>query len=95
MLPPNNTYGNIGRNTLIGAGFVNLDVNFKKDFAFNESRKLEFTGGVFNLFNHPSFGIPLNTAFNGTTRNRETTAGQVRDTKTDAREWQFGLKFVF
>jgi outer membrane receptor protein involved in Fe transport len=97
VLPPANTYGNSGRNILIGPGFVNFDLNFKKEFGlgWGEGRKLEFSGGLFNLFNHPAFGIPLNTIFNGTTRNRESTVGQIRDTKTDARELQLGLKLVF
>jgi len=91
-------YGNAGRNIIIGPGFANLDISFKKStpIGLGEGSMLQFHGDFFNLLNHPSFGRPtaaiLQNAGNG---NPFTGGGQITRTASFARQIQFGLKLIF
>jgi outer membrane receptor protein involved in Fe transport len=88
-LPPVNTRGTLGRNTLIGPGSVNVDASLGKSFALGESRSLLFRAEVFNLPNHPNFAVPSGQiAFT-------PTAGRITSTVTTSRQIQLGLKFTF
>jgi hypothetical protein len=48
----------LGRNTLIGPGFVNFDMGFGKSFKITERLVLQFQGNFFNVFNRPNFQNP-------------------------------------
>ena len=52
----------MGRNTIIGPGFVNLDFSVTKDTKITERFNLEFRAETFDLLNHPNFGDPVLTA---------------------------------
>ena len=52
-------FGNLGRNALRGPDFVWSDLYLTKWFALSERLKLRVDGQVFNLFNHPNFGLPV------------------------------------
>jgi Carboxypeptidase regulatory-like domain/TonB dependent receptor/TonB-dependent Receptor Plug Domain len=87
------SFGNLGRNTVIGPDFRDLDFSLAKEIPLHsESRKLQFRVESFNLANRPNFDIPNNVA-------NSATFGQV--TTADAfggkppRQIQLGLKFVF
>jgi Carboxypeptidase regulatory-like domain len=84
--PPN--FGNAGRNILFTDGIVNFDLGLAKDFKFGEERKLEFRWEIFNVFNHPNFGVPVNDL-------NSPSFGRVLRTMTSERQMQFGLKFLF
>lgn len=86
LVPPNQ--GSAGRNILFSDGITNFDLGVSKDFKFSEDRRLEFRWEVFNLFNHPNFGVPVND-FNS------QFFGRVLNTSTTERIMQFGLKFLF
>ena len=86
--PPLYTFGNSGRNTVIGPGTQLWDFSLIKDTAIAEGKNLEFRAEFFNIFNHPNFDFP-NTAF-GTPQ-----FGSIRSTSEPAREIQLGLKFIF
>ncbi|HUE81543.1 MAG TPA: TonB-dependent receptor [Pyrinomonadaceae bacterium] len=86
LVPPNQ--GNAGRNILITDGIQNFDIGVAKDFRFGEQRRLEFRWEVFNLFNHPNFGVPINDL-------NSQFFGRVLNTSTTERIMQFGLKFLF
>src|SRR5207247_9273754 len=58
VIPPLYTFGNAGRNVLIGPGLSNLDVAFLKDFRFSTSRSLQLLTEFFNFLNHPYFILP-------------------------------------
>jgi Carboxypeptidase regulatory-like domain len=63
-LPARGTYGNAGRNILLGPGYFNTNLSLMKAFHFTESRYLQFRVEFFNAFNHPNFtGISGLTAF--------------------------------
>jgi hypothetical protein len=59
VIPNTFQFGTEGRNILTGPGYANLDFGLAKSMALrSESRRLEFRGDFFNLFNHPNFDIP-------------------------------------
>ena len=60
-LPAAYTFGNEGRNNMTGPSFKNLDFSAYKNFLFTERMRLQFRAEFFNIFNHPSFGLPDNT----------------------------------
>ncbi len=51
--------GLIGRNTLIGPGFINADFSVQKRFLIGERFSVEFQANFFNIANHPNFFIPI------------------------------------
>jgi hypothetical protein len=91
-LPAPFTYGNEGRNNLVGPAFRNVDFNASKDIALWETAKLQFRTEFFNFFNHTNYGNPVNNLSSG-------AFGQILATANGGlatgREIQFGLKIVF
>ncbi len=87
-LQPFGSYGNAGRNTLIGPGTINWDFSTIKNFGLGEGRRLEFRFEGFNLSNHPNWGRP-NPTFTS------VSFARVTSTATSMRSLQFGLKLNF
>ncbi len=85
------TYGNLGRNILVGPGFSDIDCSLAKEAtlftAWDQPWNLQFRWEVFNLFNHANFGSPGGTL--GT-----PTFGQLTSA-SDSRKMQVGMKIVF
>ena len=48
----------IGRNSIFGPHFANVDFNVSKKFKITEAMGLTFQANFFNLFNHPNFLPP-------------------------------------
>ncbi len=88
VLQPAGTLGNVGRNTLMGPGIVNWDFSTLKDFRIREGQELQFRFEAFNVSNHPNWGLPDSSR-------SSPGFGKIRSTRTDMRDLQFGLKFVF
>jgi outer membrane receptor protein involved in Fe transport len=111
VLQPANTIGNLGRNTLIGPKLVNCDFSLFKQFALTEGKTLHFRAEMFNIFNHPNFGVPnsanrtallpftdpdgVTCPTGQTCANPNSSAGAILNTVTTSRQIQFGLKFTF
>jgi len=100
MLQPANQRGNLGRNTLIGPGLVDLDFALAKSFAITETRRIEFRAESFNLPNRPNFAVPSGLiAFTGVDANGNPVIapnwGVISSTVTTSRQIQFGLKLMF
>jgi outer membrane receptor protein involved in Fe transport len=96
--PPNGELGNLGRNTLIGPGFWDLDFAVMKNTKVNERLTVQFRVEAFNIFNHPDFDLPNTNLFTlgangGALPN--PVAGQITDTVNAPRQIQFALKFLF
>ncbi|HTP34123.1 MAG TPA: TonB-dependent receptor [Candidatus Acidoferrales bacterium] len=60
-LPLPGTFGNLGRNTVYGPGFTNVDFSVLKTTKFTETKNLEFRAEFFNIPNHPNFAQPSST----------------------------------
>jgi len=85
--PPNFTFGNLGRNTVIGPGLVNLDLVLVKTFYIREGLRLELRAEAFNIANHPNYSV-IGRILN------DPTFGRVLS-QLDPRQLQFGAKVVF
>lgn len=81
------TFGNCGRNIVIGPDFKEVDLAAVKLFEFGESKTLEFRTEVFNLFNTPNFDVPNRFAFT-------PNFGKIFSAGP-SRQIQFGLKLAF
>ena len=81
-------FGNSGRNILFGPGTNRWDISFIKQNQISERFSLEFRAELFNVFNHPNFGVPASTTDTGDFGLIESQAGTPRDI-------QFGLKLKF
>lgn len=100
VAPPPRTYGNLGRNTLIGPGYANLDLGVAKDFALarlGESAALQFRTEFFNILNRAQFANPGsgNLRVFSTPTRVIPTAGKITSTAATNREVQFGLKLIW
>jgi hypothetical protein len=82
------TYGNSGRSILRADHQWNVDASLFKRFAGNGSTRIEFRAEAFNLLNTPYFAEP-NSAID------TAAAGRVTATSNNARQLQFGLKYIF
>ena len=95
-LQPVGTYGDAGRDSIIGPNLWNLDNSLTKDFRvrkISEGFLVQFRAEAFNILNHPSFQNPANTVFAGTALN--ASAGRITATASNPRQLQLALKVVF
>jgi len=53
------TFGDSGRNSLIGPGIENLDCSASKTLYTSDRVQTLFRGEAFNVFNHTNFGNPV------------------------------------
>ena len=89
-----NAFGNLGRNTIIGPGFSNLDLALIKDVTIKENLKLEFRTDAFDVLNQANFGQP------GTTLG-SSTFGLITNTRFppgdsgSSRQLQLSLRLSF
>jgi outer membrane receptor protein involved in Fe transport len=94
--PAYGTFGNSGRNTLIGPRFFNTDLSAAKTFGIHwEGLKLEFRADMFNLFNHVNYANPdANVGYsNGALA--DPTAGMITGTSAGQRVIQLGAHIMF
>jgi len=86
----------IGRNSIFGPHFANVDFNVSKKFKITEAMGLTFQANFFNLFNHPNFLPPGSS---GTGANiQSSTFGASTATLGDNgghRVTQLALRFDF
>jgi hypothetical protein len=61
QLAPAGTFGNEGRNNVIGPGLTNLDLGLSRVFKVTERIAIQFRAESFNLANHPNFDQPSQT----------------------------------
>jgi hypothetical protein len=58
--PTGAVQGNLGRNTLRGFGATQVDLTLRRQFKLRERLALQARADLFNIFNHPNFGPPIN-----------------------------------
>src|SRR5262249_10296677 len=87
-LQPFGTFGNVGRNTLISPGLIQWDFSVHKEFRIEERHAVQFWFEAFNLPNHPNWANPgANLSM--------SNFGKISSTRTNMRELQFALKYMF
>ncbi|MFZ0520960.1 MAG: TonB-dependent receptor [Candidatus Acidiferrales bacterium] len=86
--------GSAGRDSLSAPKFVNTDFSIVKNTKLTERLNLQFRTEVFDLFNHPNFGDPTNTATSAAFGKILSTRFPVGDFGS-ARQIQFALKLLF
>jgi len=85
--PPNATWGNLGRNVVVGPGLNNWDLALSKSFRVREGLRLQFRSEWFNAFNHSQF-TGMSTTFGTGNFGYITGAASPRVV-------QFGLRLEF
>ena len=63
--PAFGTFGNLGRNSIYGPRFANVDFSLTKNTRITERVGLEARVEFFNLFNHPNFALPAHSIIPG------------------------------
>jgi len=86
--PLADTYGNVGRNSLFGPHYTDVDFSFFRNFKFLEHYNAQFRVEAFNLFNHPNFGNP-DSGFG------DQRFGVITGTNGNPRELQLAGTFKF
>ena len=85
--------GNVGRNSMVGPGTLDLDASVIKNTKLTERVNMQFRAEAFNIMNHFNPGSPAGSVFQ---TNGED--GQVRASQAPIvtpRQIQFALKFEF
>jgi len=95
--------GNVGRNSLVGPGLLDLDFSIFKDTKLTERLSMQLRAEFFNILNHPNFNAP-NFGGNGVvavsgsgnfTSSSFGEIGSTRDAPYDPRQIQFALKLYY
>ena len=93
-----NAFGNLGRNTVIGPGFSNVDLAVIKNTAIHQTDhsnvRLQFRADIFDLANHPNFGQPNLTVGSSTFGLINSTRFPTGDSGS-SRQMQLALKLMF
>ena len=95
--------GSAGRNSIIGPSLSELDGSLVKNTplrVFGDAVNLQFRAEVFNIPNHPNYGVPPKAgtqlfAANGSALSAATAGVAVGPTATSSRQTQFALKVIF
>jgi hypothetical protein len=85
---PAGTFGNAGRNSLIGPGYVTFDMSVQRRLALGGRVNATVRWDIFNLFNRANFGNPVSDI-------TSTTAGSITTLAGDPRVMQFAIRIGF
>jgi Carboxypeptidase regulatory-like domain/TonB dependent receptor len=85
---PLGTFGTVGRNTLTGPNFFNMDMGLGRTFKTREGQNLLLRLEAFNILNHPNFALPNNNQ-------SSNTFGQITSTVGNPRILQLAVKYMF
>jgi hypothetical protein len=73
----------------VGPRAQNWDMNLVKNITLGERYRIQLRGEVFNVFNHPSFGVPSAAVSN------PTSIGVISSVVSGSRTIEFASKFNF
>ena len=97
--PASGTFGNAPRDVARGPGAWQIDLGMNKNVALSERAHLQFRSELFNIFNHPQYGLPQATfagsGFGSITQTVNTTTPVSPVGSGTPREIQFALKVEF
>jgi hypothetical protein len=99
---PVGSYGNVGRNSIRGPHFVNLDLSLVRMFKLNEHQNLQFRVEGFNILNHTNFvggyapaGQYAGSSYGTLSQNLSSANfGQINGAY-DPRIFQFALRLMY
>ena len=86
------TFGNSGRNTVVGPGYEDIDFGFNKPLPTPEFFTLIFRAEAFNILNHANFANP------NATYSAQSSFGKITSTRSifgDPRDLQVSLRVEF
>ncbi|MEP6715226.1 MAG: TonB-dependent receptor [Terriglobia bacterium] len=86
--PTPGTFGNMGRNAVVGPRLTAVNTSLHKIFSFTERVKLDFSANATNVLNHPSFALPDRTIGPG-------HFGQITGTSVGSRQMELVAKLRF
>ena len=87
-IPADYTFGNAGRNSLVGPDFFNVDLYLAKRFALDQDFGLEFRIEVFNVANRANFAQPDPFI-------DSDSGGTITGLASPMREIQWGFRLYF
>jgi hypothetical protein len=98
--PDFGTFGNLGRNSIYGPGYKNVDFSISKKTEITELVGLQLRVEFFNIFNHPNFAQPNHNIVPGVSGGELTQTPDAAQTNPGLggggpRVLQLGLKVVF
>ena len=94
--PAAGVLGNLGRNTLRGPEYIDVDTSLFKNIPLIHDRySLQLRGEVFNIFNHTNFQADSPVIFTSTGGSLGSAGQLPAPTLTTSRQIQFGAKFIF
>jgi carboxypeptidase family protein/TonB-dependent receptor-like protein len=98
--PDFGTFGNLGRNSIYGPGYKNLDFSVTKNTSVTERVAVQARVEFFNVLNHPNFAQPNHNVDPGLSGGEITQTPDVAQTNPGLggggpRVVQLGLKVIF
>ena len=87
--PAAGTFGNQGRDSLLGPRLSDINLSFGKRFHYKERYQFELRGDLINAFNHPSFAVPNSNVIAG------ASEGTITGVANAARTVQVSGRFSF
>jgi hypothetical protein len=98
--PDFGSFGNLGRNSIYGPGYKNLDFSITKKTQIAEHLGLQLRAEFFNILNHPNFAQPNHNIDPGFSGGELTQTPDVAQTNPGLggggpRVTQLGLKLIF
>ena len=94
-------FGDLGRNSIYGPGFEDVDFSLQKDTTFHQKYTFEVRADAFNLMNHPNFGQPISTISIGKGTVTAGNFGRIVNTRFpvgdvgSSRQLQLAGRFMF
>ena len=95
VVPPNGTYGNVGRDSFTGPALTTLDVSLMKTTRLTERLSLQLRAEAFNILNHPNFNTPNLIVFSSAITPPSGSAGVITSTSTSSRQLQIAAKLIW
>ncbi len=86
------SFGDSKIGNLRGPNLVDFDLVLQKSFRIRESQQVEFRFELFNMFNHPNFGLPGGGSLVAVDVEGGTA---ITTTSTDNRQIELALKYTF